>query len=139
MEALLADLVVAVHLAAVAFVVLMPVAVLFGAWRGQAWVRRLWPRIVHLVVVGYIVFNAIRGELCFLTYWEYDLRSAAGQTDPEDVSFIGRLLHDILFLDVEQEVLDRWYIGFGALVLLVTLAVPPRWRRGAREGGGETT
>ena len=50
-----------------------------GGVLGWSWVRNLPFRLTHLGIMGYIVFNAIRGELCFLTYWEMDLRQAAGQ------------------------------------------------------------
>lgn len=133
MEAFLADLVTGVHLAVVLFVVLLPPLVLAGAWRGWAWIRRPLLRVAHLGIMTYIVGNAVRGELCFLTHWEWDLREAAGQTEPQDLSFVGGLLHDLLFLDVEQAVLDRWYLAFGVLVLLVTVAVPPRRNRTAGE------
>ena len=138
MDGLLADLVTAAHLVIVLFVALLPLAVIVGAWRGWAWVRRPGLRLFHLGVMAYIVVNALRGELCFLTHWEAHLRRAAGQVDRDGldldrVSFVGRLLREVLFLRVEQPVLDRWYLAFGVLVLLVTVAVPPR-RRERRRG-----
>jgi hypothetical protein len=137
-SAFLADLLVAVHLAVVAFVLAVPLLVIAGRLRGWSWSRNPWLRLGHLAVIAYIVTNAVQGELCFLTLWEADLRAAAGQTAPEDVSFIGRLLHDLLFLDVPQATLDRYYIGFGVVVLLVTVFAPPRhpWRRSNPGDGG---
>ena len=40
-----------------------------------------------------------------------------------------RLLHDILFVDVDQNLLNRIYLGFGGLVVLSVVLVPPRLRR----------
>jgi hypothetical protein len=44
----------------------------------------------------------------------------------EDSTFVGRLLGSILYVSVDQAVLDRWYVGFGAITLLLFLLVPPR-------------
>jgi len=126
----LADLLVALHLAVVVLVVAIPILAVTGRLRGWSWTRNPWVRFGHLAVIAYIVINAAQGEYCFLTLWENDLRQAAGQT-ADEVSFIGGLLHDLLFLDVPQSTLDRYYLGFGVVVLLVTILAPPRlpWRR----------
>jgi len=128
-HALFADIVTAVHLAVVLFMLGGMLLVPVGGVLGWSWVRSLPLRLTHLGIMGYIVFNAIRGELCFLTYWEMDLRQAAGQATREQWSFVGRLLHDILFVEVDQDLLHRIYIGLGVLVLGGLLLVPPR-RRG---------
>ncbi|MDF1798543.1 MAG: DUF2784 domain-containing protein [Planctomycetota bacterium] len=125
MYALLADLLVGLHLAVVVLVVAIPILAIAGRLRAWSWTRNPWLRFGHLAVIAYIVVNAAQGELCFLTLWEGDLRQAAGQT-ADEVSFIGGLLHDILFLDVPQATLDRYYLGFGVVVLLVTIFAPPR-------------
>lgn len=132
MDAFLADLLVAVHLAIVTFMIAGVVLVLIGwplRWR---FVRSPYFRLPHLAIMAYIVVNAIQGEVCFLTVWENDLRLAAGQLDVEDISFIGRLLRDVLYLEVPQASLDRFYIVFGVLVAVTFIAVPIRFRRDAR-------
>ncbi|MCS7046038.1 MAG: DUF2784 domain-containing protein [Gemmataceae bacterium] len=48
-----------------------------------------------------------------------------GQDDP-GTTFVGRILNAILYLDVDQDELDRWYVRFGALTLLIFLVYPPR-------------
>jgi uncharacterized protein DUF2784 len=58
--------------------------------------------------------------------------SAPEQTQDKDTTFVGRLLDSILFLNVPQAVLDRWYERFGFLTLVVFLVLPPRlgsWSR----------
>ena len=131
MYAFFADLVTTVHLAIVAFMILGLPLILVGGACKWAWVRNPWFRITHLGIMGYIVFNALRGELCFLTHLEHDLREKAGQSmeGARDYSFIGRLFHDILFVEMPQEDLHRIYFAFGALVLIATLFVRPRFRR----------
>ncbi len=134
--ALLADLVTIVHLATVVFMLTGLLAIPIGGLRGWRWVRNLKFRLIHLAIMAYIAVNAIRGELCFLTYWERDLRNAAGQRIREeagrkireDMSFVGRLLHNILFVDVDQRVLHGIYLGLAALLVVGVVLVPPRWR-----------
>jgi hypothetical protein len=77
--------------------------------------------------MGYIVFNAIRGELCFLTLWESSLRERAGET-LDEASFIARQLHAILFVEVDQDRLHQIYIAFGVLVFASMLLVRPQSR-----------
>jgi len=47
----------------------------------------------------------------------------------EDFSFVGRILHDILFVDVDQALLHWIYAGLGVLVLGGMILVPPRRRQ----------
>ena len=107
---------------------------LFGGspWR---WIRNAWFRLSHLGIIAYISFNAVRGELCFLTHWEADLRTKAGQQGSE-ASFLGQVLHDILFVDLAQRTLDKIYLGFAAVVLLSLVCIRPRMGRRARRSGG---
>jgi len=138
----LADLVAAVHLAYVAFAVGGVVLTLAGALLRWRWVRNPVFRLAHLACVLFVAVEAVLGVVCPLTRWEHDLRVEAGQRmwsregREEDLSFVGRLIHDVLYYDVSQATLNRAYVVFGGLVLLIYLAVRPRALRGAR-GGGE--
>jgi len=129
MQAHLADLLLAVHFLIVVYVIAGVVLVFVGWPLHWTFVRSPAFRLPHLAVIVYIVLNAIRGKLCFLTIWETDLRSAAGQVAVEDISFIGRLLHELLYVDVPQASLDRFYIGFGLLIGVSLIAVPIRLQR----------
>lgn len=146
MSALLADLVAGIHLAIVLFMVGGILLVLVGwplRWR---WIRNPWFRLTHLLIMTYIVINAARGELCFLTHWERDLRVEAGQVtgyrvDEQQISFVGRLLRRALYVeDVPQDTLHLVYFIVGGLVLVATLFVRPRrlrlpWRTSTDTGG----
>ena len=122
---LLADLVVALHFVVVVFALGGAIAILIGWIRSWEWVRRPVLRLFHLGVVAAV---ALQQGLCFLTDWEIDLRARAGK-GIEEASFVGRLLHDWLFIDVELATLQRIYLAFGALVLVGIFAVRPRFRR----------
>ena len=127
-HAFLADLVTAVHLAIVVFMLALIIAVPIGGLLGWRWIRSMPLRLSHLTIMAYIVFNAARGKLCFLTHWEMDLRALAGQRFADDYSFIGRLLHDLLFVEVDQSLLHWIYGGVGLFVLAGIVLVPPRRR-----------
>ncbi|HPF13387.1 MAG: DUF2784 domain-containing protein [Planctomycetes bacterium] len=125
--ALQADLIAAVHLSIVAFILVGQLLVLVGWPLKLRWIRNPWFRFTHLAIMVYIVQNAVRGKLCFLTLWEWNLRETAGQSGVEG-SFIGKLLSGILFVDVPQATLNKVYVAFFGLVLLGFWVVPPRLR-----------
>jgi hypothetical protein len=128
MSAFLADLIVVVHFGIVSFCVLGELAILAGAALKWGWVRNLAFRIVHLCVVLYVAGEAILGVPCPLTEWEYDLRLAAGQRYDQDMSFVARLVRSVIFYDFPAWVFTALYVGFGALVLIALVLVPPRRR-----------
>ncbi len=125
MASFLADILVAVHLLVVVFVVGLPFMILIGWLRQWGWVRKPLLRFGHLAIMAYIVMNAVRGQLCFLTIWESDLRADAGET-VESASFMGRVLHSLLFVEVDQDLLHQIYIAFGVFVLALTILVRPK-------------
>jgi hypothetical protein len=128
----LPDLLAAFHLALVAFVVLGEAAILAGGWRTWAWVRNRWFRLAHLAVIVVVALEAVFGVLCPLTRWEYDLRVASGEGGRPG-TFVGRLIHAVLYYDFPPWVFTVLYVGFAALVLATLWLVPPRWRGTKRE------
>jgi hypothetical protein len=125
---LLADFLAAFHLSIVLYMVLGQVLVLAGWIARWEWVRNPWFRLSHLGIMVYIAQNAIQGELCFLTHMEADLRREAGQT-PDQVSFIGKVLRDLLYVDVEPALLNGIYLAFFGVVLISLVGVRPRLRQ----------
>jgi polyferredoxin len=123
---LLADFVVAIHFAYVAFVLVGAILVLVGALRHWAWVRNFWFRAIHLLMIGVVVGESFCNVLCPLTDWEDQLRELAGETVASG-TFIGRLAHWLLFYDIPHSTLVVSYYLFGLAVLLTWLLVPPRW------------
>ena len=141
MYALLADVIVTLHFLVVLFMILGFLGICVGWPLGWRWIRNPWFRGLHLGIMVYIVFNALRGELCFLTHWESAARERAGQSEPGEASFIGRLFHELTFVEVSQDWLSRIYYVVGALFLVQCLFVRPRGfrSRGAREADPENT
>lgn len=126
----LADAILALHLAIVAFNVVMPPAILAGAWRHWHWVRHRGLRLGHLGGMAVVALQAALGDLCFLTVWEAELRRTAGQHGSGG-SFVETLLAEALYVDVPLAVLIPVYLGWAALSLALWWLVPPK-RHGRR-------
>ena len=122
-----ADLLLILHVALVAFVVLGLAAIFVGGAIEWSWVRNLWFRLSHLIVIGIVVLQAWLGVLCPLTSWEMALRERAGGAVYEG-SFIQHWLHSLLYYSAPEWVFIAAYTVFGALVLASWLVVRPRWR-----------
>ena len=125
---LLADLVVVFHFAYVAYVVVGELVILLGLACGWQWVRNPWFRYSHLLFIGIVASEAACGIDCPLTVWENNLRALAGQP-LEEGSFVGRLFHKMLFLQIDPVWFPRLHISFGLLVLLTFLLAPPWLKR----------
>ncbi len=125
---LLADIILILHAAIVAFVVFGQLAFLVGWMMRWSWVRWYWLRLVHLLTIGFVVVQTWLGQLCPLTIWEQQLRAAAGQSVHEQ-SFIEFWLSRVMFYDLPWWVFVAAYTLFGALVLLTWWRLPPVRKR----------
>lgn len=128
----LANIVVALHIGYVSFVVVGLAAVLVGGLLGWRWVRNPWFRIIHLVMIGVVALETVIELTCPLTTLENYLRALGGDPALEG-DFIGRMLRSFIFLPIEDThwVFKLMYFGFAALVLAAFILVPPRWERSA--------
>lgn len=123
---LLADLVLAIHVAYVAYILLGLVLILVGLWRKWHWVRSPWFRLTHLAAILVVVLELIFKTNCPLTVWEVKLRLLAGQPVSE-ATFVGRLMHYLLFGAVPGWVAPVIYIGC-ALAIGAAFAIAPPHR-----------
>ena len=123
--AYLADLVALVHCAFVAFVVGGELAVLAGAALGWSWVRNLTFRIAHLAAIVLVALEAVFGVICPLTRWEFLLREIGGER-AQMGTFVGALLHKVLYYDFPAWVFPAAYAGFALVVSATFILVPPR-------------
>lgn len=120
----LADGLLALHLAIVAFNVVMPPLIVLGAWRGWRFVRQRVLRLLHLGSMVVVALQAALGDLCFLTVWESGLRQAAGQQGYRE-SFIETWLSAVLYVDAPFALLAMIYLGWAALSVSLWWWVPP--------------
>lgn len=125
-----ADAVVAIHVAYIAYVVLGQLALVVGAALQRDWARNPWFRFTHLAAIGIVAIEEWFGWRCPLTVWEHQLRALGGQT-VEQGSFLGRFLHDLLFVDdhLSEDAITVMHYAFAALVVQALVMYPPRlWR-----------
>ena len=130
----LAELVLILHTAFIAFVLFGLIAVLIGMAARWEWTRNFWFRAAHLAAIGYVVVQALYGMVCPLTTLENYLRSRAGQDPYGEAGFIQYWLHKLIFFDAEPWVFTVCYTAFGVLVAATWWFAPPRW-----PGRGSTT
>jgi hypothetical protein len=125
-----ADLIVGMHVAYVAYVIFGQLAIIIAAPMKWQWARNPWFRYTHLLAIGIVAVEAIQGWPCPLTVWEAQLREMAGQAFNGSESFMGRLLHNVLFFEnVPQLVLNTGYVATMILVIQGLIMYPPRWFR----------
>lgn len=124
---LLADVVLLLHFAFVAFVVLTVPCIYLGRAVHWRWVSRFWLRVIHLAGIGIVTTQAWAGVVCPLTDLEMWLRRQGGQ-ETYAGSFIEHWLHRVLYWDLPAWVFVTAYSLFAALVLFTWIIVPPQKR-----------
>ena len=127
-HALLADAVLALHVAIVLFVVAGLLYVLAGHRRRWPGARSLGLRLVHLLAIGVVAAQAWLGRLCPLTVWEMALRQRAGQVTYGE-SFMAHWLGRLLYWEAPGWVFTAAYTLFGLAVLATWWWLPPERRR----------
>lgn len=127
--AVLADLIVFIHMLYVFFTVGGETAIVLGGIFRWRWIRNRIFRIAHLVAVVIVSIESLVGALCPITEWEHQLRRLAGQHVEEDITFIGRLIRLIVFYEFPDWAFSVMYIGFGVLVVLTVFLIPPDWKK----------
>jgi hypothetical protein len=126
---LLADTVLALHVAVVLFVVGGLVLVIAGNARGWLWVNHLWFRLAHLVAIGYVVAESWLRVACPLTTLEMWLRAQAGAAT-YGTGFIEYWLGRLLYYDAPAWVFTLVYSLFGLAVAVSWWYFPPARRSG---------
>ena len=120
-----ADVVVLLHFGYVGFVVAGQLLILVGILLKWSWIRNAWFRFLHLAAIAIVVAESVLGITCPLTTLEQHLRIKAGQATYRG-DFVGNLVHDLMFYDLEPWVFTIAYTLFGLLVLGTFVLAPPR-------------
>lgn len=121
----LADLVLALHVAFVAFVVLGLVLVLLGGWLGWRWVRNPVFRAMHLLAIVFVVAQTWLEQICPLTILEMALRARGGGAVYAG-SFIGHWMQALLYYEAPNWVFAIVYSVFALMVVAAWTWVRPR-------------
>lgn len=122
---LAADLVLYLHVAFVAFVIVGLVLILIGKFANWAWVRNGWFRLAHLAAIGVVVLQSWLGKICPLTTLEMWLRAQAGDTIYPG-AFVAHWVQRILYYDLPVWVFALGYTVFAVLVLASWFWIRPR-------------
>ena len=134
MYGLLADVVVGLHLAYVAYVLLGQVVIVAAGALKLQWGRNPWFRWSHLTAIAIVAYEAVMGIRCPLSTLEECLRELGGVTAALDgETFMGRLLHNTLFVDQyftngrpPEGFFTTAYIAVFLIVIQAFLLYPPR-------------
>ena len=121
---LLADAVLTLHFALVAFVVGGLVLVIIGNLRSWRWVNAIGFRLAHLSAIVVVVAEAWLGVACPLTNLEMWLRAKARGTTYSG-SFIEHWVQRVLYYDAPSWVFVLGYSLFGLLVVATWFYFPP--------------
>ncbi|MFH1603005.1 MAG: DUF2784 domain-containing protein [Pseudomonadota bacterium] len=118
---MLADLILLVHFALAAFIVLALPLVWIGAALDWSWIRNRSIRYAHLVAILVVAAEALTGSVCPLTRWEDALRAST-----EGRSFVGRWLGWLLYYDFPEWSFTIAYVLYAAATVATLRRYPPR-------------
>lgn len=119
----LADLILLLHFALAAFIVLGLPLVWLGAWLDWGWTRNRSLRYAHAAAILVVAAEALAGSICPLTRWEDALRAGA-----DGRSFIGRWLARLLYFDFPEWAFALAYTLYALATLATLRLVAPRQR-----------
>lgn len=129
---LLADVVLALHFAIVAFVVGGLVLVIIGNLRNWRWVNAFRFRLAHLGAIAIVVAEVWLDATCPLTTLEMWLRAKAHATTYTG-SFIEHWVQRVLYYEAPSWVFVLGYSLFGLLVVATWLYFPPTYKHRSSE------
>jgi hypothetical protein len=116
-----AGVVLAAHLAVIAFNIFGLVVIPIGAWRGWRFVREPGWRLVHLASLGVVAAQAMAGRACFLTTWEDQLGGKA-----TGAPLIMRWVNSVIFWPLPFWAFEAFYVALFAYVVALFWIAPVR-------------
>jgi hypothetical protein len=120
----LAEVMLAIHIVLVGYVFFGQLTIWWGVALRRLWVRKPWFRWSHLVLIVLVGMEALLNIECPLTRWEREFRVLAGQTVTSE-AFLGRLVHNLLFVHLPLWALNGLQFSFALLALDTFVLVPP--------------
>ena len=120
MQVWLGQVILAVHLAVIAFNIAGLVLTPIGAWLGWGWVRiRAW-RALHLASLAVTAAQALLGRACFLTVWQGELSGAS------QAPLIERWVNRVIYWPLPVWVFAAAYVAVFLYAAALWWLVPPR-------------
>ncbi|HXZ01371.1 MAG TPA: DUF2784 domain-containing protein [Stellaceae bacterium] len=123
--AVLADAVLAVHVAVILFNLFGLVVIPLGGWRGWRFVRVFWWRALHAAILALVALQAVLQQVCFLTLWQGALLRRAGEA-AADAPLIARVVNRLIFWPLPLWAFAVLYVAVCLYVLALWRLVPPR-------------
>ena len=130
MHPVVGQLILALHLAVIAFNAAGLVVIPLGARLGWRFVRLRWLRLLHLGSLAVVALQAALGRACFLTVWQ-DAATGGGRQDPLIMRFVNR----VIFWPLPIWVFTALYLAVFAYAAALWWRVRPKSPRRPR---GET-
>ncbi len=122
---LAADVILLMHFAFVAFVVIGFLFIWIGHFAKIKFAGNAKFRICHILAMGVVLCESLLGMICPLTEWENILRMKGGEGRIYETSFMKEWVHKIMFFDFSEGTFTVIYVLFFALVLLTFWMIPP--------------
>ncbi|HVA36736.1 MAG TPA: DUF2784 domain-containing protein [Candidatus Dormibacteraeota bacterium] len=121
----LANVVLALHMAAALFIIFGLVTIPLGARLGWAFVHGFWWRLLHVAAMATVALQKLLGEMCFLTVWENRLLAVA-RHDPYHVPLIHTWGEQFIHVDLPMPFLVGFYTALWIYLIVLWFRVPPR-------------
>lgn len=124
---MLAAIILAVHVLIIAFNIAGLIAVPLGAWRGWRFVHAPLLRVLHIISLGVTAIQAMLGQACFLTDWQFAASGGQGDAEP----LVMRWVNSLVYWNIPLEVFTLIYVSvlMYALALLWLVPLKRDWRR----------
>lgn len=122
---LAADVTAVIHVGIAAFLVGGFTLIWVGYFRGWKWIRHRKFRYLHGLLLAMVTLESIVGLTCPLTALEDWLRYGHPDQGEVRASFIQKIVHRILYYDMDPWVFTVVYILFLAAVLFTWKWIPP--------------
>ncbi len=123
-DVLIAQVILYVHFAIIAFNVLGLIVIPIGAWAGWRIVRIAWLRLLHLAIMAAVAGQALAGRACFLTIWENRLTGNFSVPEPMIAHYVDR----VIYWNIPIWGFAIFYSVLFLYLVALTVLVPFGWR-----------
>ena len=94
MNMILSEIVLLLHFSIFLFMILSFILIPYGYYQNWEWVKNIYFRSIHLILMGIILIETILGFMCPLTILENFLRA-----DKKIDNIFSKIIHQIMYWD----------------------------------------
>jgi len=132
-ETSLANAILALHFAIIAFNVAGLIVIPLGAWANWRLVRIAWLRLLHLALLGLVAAQALMGRACILTLWQNELTGNRQPPEPMILHWV----NGIIYWNLPIWAFALLYTAVFLYVLALSFLIPFGSHAVPRRGGGQ--